>query len=224
MSGLSEHLELLDGFLGSDMVSEEAMTLSELDGFLAGMICCPAVVVPAEWMRQVWGETGLKVQNVEQIQAVNGLVMARYKQVLNRLDQGVYSPIYDVDDNEKVVWHTWAGGFLRAMAIRPEAWHQFGDIGGDEAAQAIFTLMRLCELGSVPEEEQEMPMEIDAQLLSVAPDLIPEAIVLLYGAKRAAGVVIPTSLEETEIKIGRNDPCPCGSGKKYKKCCLGNEA
>lgn len=24
-------------------------------------------------------------------------------------------------------------------------------------------------------------------------------------------------------KIGRNDPCPCGSGKKYKKCCLGRE-
>ena len=25
-------------------------------------------------------------------------------------------------------------------------------------------------------------------------------------------------------KIGRNEPCPCGSGKKYKKCCLGQEA
>ena len=24
-------------------------------------------------------------------------------------------------------------------------------------------------------------------------------------------------------KIGRNDPCPCGSGKKYKSCCLGKE-
>jgi uncharacterized protein YecA (UPF0149 family) len=23
-----------------------------------------------------------------------------------------------------------------------------------------------------------------------------------------------------EPKIGRNDPCPCGSGKKYKKCCI----
>jgi len=23
-------------------------------------------------------------------------------------------------------------------------------------------------------------------------------------------------------KIGRNDPCPCGSGLKYKRCCLGN--
>ena len=25
------------------------------------------------------------------------------------------------------------------------------------------------------------------------------------------------------VKIGRNDPCPCGSGKKYKHCCLGKE-
>ena len=22
------------------------------------------------------------------------------------------------------------------------------------------------------------------------------------------------------VKVGRNDPCPCGSGKKYKNCCL----
>lgn len=27
----------------------------------------------------------------------------------------------------------------------------------------------------------------------------------------------------TEPKIGRNEPCPCGSGKKYKKCCIGKE-
>jgi hypothetical protein len=26
-------------------------------------------------------------------------------------------------------------------------------------------------------------------------------------------------LEEAMTKVGRNDPCPCGSGKKYKKCC-----
>ena len=28
---------------------------------------------------------------------------------------------------------------------------------------------------------------------------------------------------ESKKKIGRNDPCPCGSGKKYKKCCMGKE-
>ncbi|OQY03760.1 MAG: hypothetical protein B6I22_10905, partial [Desulfobacteraceae bacterium 4572_123] len=26
-------------------------------------------------------------------------------------------------------------------------------------------------------------------------------------------------VKRTNKKIGRNDPCPCGSGKKYKKCC-----
>ncbi|HOE11774.1 MAG TPA: preprotein translocase subunit SecA [bacterium] len=36
----------------------------------------------------------------------------------------------------------------------------------------------------------------------------------------------PTRLaraSETKTKVGRNDPCPCGSGKKYKKCCLEKE-
>jgi preprotein translocase subunit SecA len=28
-----------------------------------------------------------------------------------------------------------------------------------------------------------------------------------------------TQVVRSEEKIGRNDPCPCGSGKKYKKCC-----
>lgn len=26
---------------------------------------------------------------------------------------------------------------------------------------------------------------------------------------------------KVEEKVSRNDPCPCGSGKKYKKCCMG---
>ena len=34
------------------------------------------------------------------------------------------------------------------------------------------------------------------------------------------GAEIPT----TSDKTGRNDPCPCGSGRKYKKCCLGKAA
>ncbi|WP_028973999.1 YchJ family protein [Spirochaeta cellobiosiphila] len=33
------------------------------------------------------------------------------------------------------------------------------------------------------------------------------------------GEVKPTTVIRTGVKVGRNDPCPCGSGKKYKKCC-----
>ena len=27
------------------------------------------------------------------------------------------------------------------------------------------------------------------------------------------------TVKRQKAKVGRNDPCPCGSGKKYKKCC-----
>jgi SEC-C motif-containing protein len=34
-----------------------------------------------------------------------------------------------------------------------------------------------------------------------------------------SGEVVPTTVVRSGEKVGRNDPCPCGSGKKYKKCC-----
>ena len=39
----------------------------------------------------------------------------------------------------------------------------------------------------------------------------------LYWEQKRSGTVVK------EKKIGRNDPCPCGSGKKYKKCCGANK-
>ncbi len=43
--------------------------------------------------------------------------------------------------------------------------------------------------------------------------LTPERRKELYREQKASGTVVK------DKKIGRNDPCPCGSGKKYKKCC-----
>jgi SEC-C motif-containing protein len=37
----------------------------------------------------------------------------------------------------------------------------------------------------------------------------------------ADGQINPKSAPRHSDKVGRNDPCPCGSGKKYKKCCGG---
>ena len=34
----------------------------------------------------------------------------------------------------------------------------------------------------------------------------------------------PKPVIRTDVKVGRNDRCPCGSGNKYKKCCLAREA
>ena len=42
-------------------------------------------------------------------------------------------------------------------------------------------------------------------------------------ASANAGAVSPVQVIRTAPKVGRNDPCPCGSGKKYKNCCGRNQ-
>jgi uncharacterized protein len=39
--------------------------------------------------------------------------------------------------------------------------------------------------------------------------------------RHPAGAGATKTVTRTRMKVGRNDPCPCGSGEKYKKCCLG---
>ncbi len=39
-------------------------------------------------------------------------------------------------------------------------------------------------------------------------------------AAQAVEAAVRQTARETRRNVGRNDPCPCGSGKKYKKCCL----
>ena len=34
------------------------------------------------------------------------------------------------------------------------------------------------------------------------------------------GKIFNEAIKRSSPKVGRNDPCPCGSGKKHKKCCL----
>lgn len=48
--------------------------------------------------------------------------------------------------------------------------------------------------------------------------LTPERRKELYRDQKASGTVV-----NKDKKVGRNDPCPCGSGKKYKYCCGRNE-
>jgi uncharacterized protein len=41
-----------------------------------------------------------------------------------------------------------------------------------------------------------------------------------YWLRRRSGESASQPIRRNEERVGRNDPCPCGSGKKYKKCCL----
>ena len=49
---------------------------------------------------------------------------------------------------------------------------------------------------------------------------MPEASAYYENHLRSDGSVKGETVRRTLAKVGRNDPCPCGSGKKFKKCCI----
>ena len=67
--------------------------------------------------------------------------------------------------------------------------------------------------------EKEQSNNEDAQLR------VLESVCVQHEIDHLNGVVCMDRKRETTIvkdrKVGRNEPCPCGSGKKYKKCCIG---
>ena len=49
-----------------------------------------------------------------------------------------------------------------------------------------------------------------------------ESVVIQHEVDHLDGILMEDVKWVAETKVGRNSPCPCGSGKKYKKCCLNN--
>ena len=100
--------------------------------------------------------------------------------------------------------------------------HVIAGTGDKDAISAIAGLMDLVRIAT--RQDFDAPLnEKDAALSQDAADLIPVWVETLFDW-RMAYRPDPVQKPITVVKIGRNDPCPCGSGKKYKKCCGAAEA
>ena len=211
---LSRRLQKLDAFLHSEAVDEDAMLLSELDGFLAGVIVCPDLIAPGEWLPLIWGEEAPDFKSEKHAQDILDLIMGHYNDIIRQLNQRRYSPIYNVDTDGSPLWELWVDGFHKAMQLQPAAWLIYETDAGEELQNALFVIASLIEIATEPSVK---PEEIDEELENIAADIIPSQIEVLHHARLK--LQNPDEHAGQRTKVGRNDPCPCGSGKKYKKCC-----
>ena len=216
---LSKKLRQLNDFLLSEVVGDNTMLLSELDGFLAGLIVCPEMLMPSEWMAVVWGDEAPVFDSVEQAQAISDLILGHYNDIIRQLDQSRYSPIYDTDIDDTILWETWIEGFGQAMRLRPEAWRAFARNEDADLRRALFVLGRLKQLATNPTRDIK-PSDMDEKLEELAPDLIPAHVEDLHRTRLAQAKPPMSHANQNQPKVGRNELCPCGSGKKFKKCCL----
>ena len=149
-------------------------------------------------------------------------MMRHWNTIARTLNKGeVYGPILLQDENGRFHGNDWAHGFMRGTLMRHDGWAELVD--DDEHGGWMVPIFML---HYEHDEDPEMRPE------SISPehreDVIVHMAAGLVGAyryfreQRQVGAGARTSEpRRTSPKVGRNDPCPCGSGKKYKRCCGG---
>ena len=210
-------------------LGDRAMVLEELDGFIAGILVCPELIPAGEWFAAALGLSKTlpsPFKDLDHANHVLGLVMDYYNDVLTTLIQHPenYEPLFPIDEvSGDAIWELWIDGFAAAVDLRPQAWKQLTDVG-EEVLVAMAGLLMLMHIA---DGESDLAEQSVADMSSRAPDLIRQSIVTLHEHRLAASRSSASFTEATNPfagapKIGRNDPCPCGSGRKYKRCCGSN--
>lgn len=128
-----------------------------------------------------------------------------------------YRPVFDIDErNGEILWPLWAEGFGRAMALSGPDWDTLLETGDEDLAAAVLGLGMYVAMATTvpslgPEEEEAYDQ---------APFVIPYLVETVYRRQRGLPrIVLAPGPPASRIKVGRNDPCPCGLGRKYKICC-----
>ncbi|MBM2294121.1 UPF0149 family protein [Sulfitobacter pseudonitzschiae] len=225
MNSSDQELDRLDQLLSALPKENLPMTLSELDGYVTGILLCPDIIAPSEWLSNVWGETGdANFPDIPTAEATISAVMKHYNSVAMLLTQTPWiEPIYEVDPNsDETLWEAWINGFACALRLRPDEWTTVLERGDEETQSSLIFLMSLQEINvGISKFTEEEIDEIDIE----APDIIPNCVatILLMSRTELAQRIKPMDYTPSQRKrLGRNDPCPCGSERKYKKCCGSN--
>ena len=218
-------LELLDDFLSSDRSPPDSMMLSDLDGFLTGVVVGPELVLPSEWLPVIWGGEAPEFADANEAKTILGAIMGRYNEILRQIETDTFVPIYWADRDGTPIAYDWAEGFVQAISLRVTAWDKL--LKSKHDWRLLFPILALCgdENG---ESLLGLSLNDEDRIVAEVTKLIPASVVAIaayWRGNRAKQISMPLMggriprPGQTSYKLGRNEPCLCGSGKKFKKCC-----
>jgi len=202
-------------FLASPVAPPTAMRPVELEGYLTGLIVAPDLVPPSMWLEALWGEDEPMFDTVDQLQAVLASVMGYHNELIDIIDrQGAgWRPMF-MDETGKADLERaaiWVRGFWQAMSAVPASWSALVE---DERTQILVEpFATFVDLGALNNEP--LPDNID-EIRQESAGLIPHVLPAL---RKLAQLRSANPSARATRKTSRNRTCPCGSGKKYKRCC-----
>jgi len=222
----SELNELQD-FLDSDTVPEGSMILDTLDGFLTALVIGPVSVPIKRWMPLVWdmldGHKTPAFESLDQAKRMTKLILKMKESItfLFSSSPDLYCPLcmeieLESDEMYNNLVKLWATGFVMGIYCNENNWKPLLD--RKEVFEEL--LMPIFLLSPFSNDTPPLPTKTANVIRELIPEYVKEIRKFWLPQRqreqaKEKGVVIADEAEQT----GRNEPCPCGSGKKFKKCC-----
>jgi uncharacterized protein len=208
----AEQESWLRGFLDSAQVPETTMNLEALDGFFSALAVGPEPIPPAEYLPQIWGDAapgGKPAYDSPAQQAFVETLLERYRDTIARrvAANAAFEPFLFEDDRGDDAAADWGSAFMLAVSLRPRAWQPL--IRHRSAGRLIASIIALFR----DDPEEPLTPDLRVEIIATLPDIV--LAIADFWRDESHGLAQPIRAQ----KVGRNDPCPCGSGKKYKKCC-----
>lgn len=216
-------------FLTSPACRPTAMDLEMIDGFLAGLVAGPGGLDTASTVREILDggfAPGARVAKADRLRLDDAIERMRQSVALRLAADVPHPPLLlpveafapEVDATgapvERFPGQAWATGFVFATRHFQPDWNQA--LQTSEDVQEL--IAPLSALLADPERRAEMG--VDAEALRQVHEDLPICLLGLYGYWREVEEeAADRGASARSAKVGRNDPCPCGSGKKYKRCC-----
>lgn len=219
----ADELLALDELLLSPAFGERAMDACTLEGFAAALVIGPRVVPVASWLPWVWDvEHGQAEPHFTGRDEVQAQVMRLCHDVAGAF-AGEPVDFHPMFLRGQMRWSAahWCKGFYTGMRLAFKDWSPLL-IG----APLLFEPIQLFgDPVRMPELMHRSAEQADALIDAIVPNvLVMAAHWRENAALLASGRTGPAPLRRAAPKRGRNEPCHCGSGLKYKKCHGRNDA
>ena len=159
------------------------MDLSEMDGFLAGLVAGPRVVPREEWLAEVWDNEEPAYADDAERQAVEQAIFDRYEAIAAGLDAAPlsYIAILWQDEAGTTVAEDWAAGFMQAVSLRTEEWQPA--LADEDASMLLIPIASLAGM-ALSESERGEPAMTDDALDSLMEDAEQVLQVCVLGLRR----------------------------------------
>lgn len=149
MSYTDEDLDQLDALLQALTQEQFPMTVSELNGYLTGILVAPDLVMPSEWLPGVWNEDGTNgFPGLASAEATIQAVMGHYNDTAALInDVGWIEPFYEEDIHSgETLYEPWIDGFARAMQLREPEWLAIANGPDSDAKMAVNMIFMMQEI------------------------------------------------------------------------------